>query len=136
MGEAKREPAIIPSRPMRILAAAGALGCGLAVALGAYAMHAALAPRDHERLAVAALFLFAHGLALAALAPAARSRLQASSMGVLLAGALLFAGSLVLAALAGFEPRLAPFGGSLLMLGWLLAALGFVFEWRDHPRGG
>jgi uncharacterized membrane protein YgdD (TMEM256/DUF423 family) len=39
---------------------------------------------------------------------------------------LLFAGSLALAAWTGGHAPLAPAGGMLLMLGWLLAALDFL----------
>ena len=42
-------------------------------------------------------------------------------------GVLLFSGSLVGAALAGTPTTLAPFGGTLMMLGWLLHAIG---QWR------
>jgi uncharacterized membrane protein YgdD (TMEM256/DUF423 family) len=44
----------------------------------------------------------------------------------LLAGVLLFAGSLVGAALLATPTSLAPLGGTLLMLGWLLAAVDFL----------
>ena len=107
----------------RALVATGAVGCGLAVALGAYAMHATLPAHGHERLTIAAAFLFAHGLALAALAPQATTRWSRISLYVLLIGTILFAGSLVLAVTAGVDPALAPFGGGLLILGWLLFAL-------------
>ena len=114
-------------RSMRALAGVGALACGVAVGIGAYAMHGMLSPHDHERLALAALFLFAHGLALAALAPGTRSRLRQAGFLVLMIGTILFAGSLVLAAWFGIASTLAPFGGSLLMLGWLLVGGDFLF---------
>lgn len=113
---------------MRWLAALGAFACAVAVGLGAYAMHGALPAHDHERLVIAAVFLFAHGLALAALAPGAATRLRRAGLLALLGGTLLFSGSLVGAALFGIEPRLAPVGGSTLILGWLLVAAGFVFD--------
>ncbi len=113
---------------MRILAAIGALCCAIAVGAGAYAMHATLTPQDHERLALAALFGFAHGLALAALAPGTVSRVRQLGLCVLLLGTLLFAGSLAGAALFGIRPALAPFGGSALMFGWVLVVVGFVVE--------
>ncbi|HTA64534.1 MAG TPA: DUF423 domain-containing protein [Xanthomonadaceae bacterium] len=115
-------------RPMRALAAMGAFACSIAVGLGAYTMHATLAPQNHERLAIAALFLFAHGLALAALAPGATARVRQAGLCVLMFGAILFAGSLACAALLGVEPVLAPFGGSTLILGWLVIAAGFVLS--------
>ncbi len=113
---------------MRALAGVGALGCAIAIAAGAYAMHAAPTQQSHERLGLAALFLFANGLALAALAPGTRSRLRQIGLCVVLIGTIAFAGSLALAALLGIAPMLAPFGGSLLILGWLLIALGYLFD--------
>ena len=115
-------------RSMRAIAGIGALACGGAVGIGAYAMHGASTPQNHERLVIAALFLFAHGLALAALAPGTRSRLRQAGFLGLMIGTALFVGSLVLAALLGIAPTLAPFGGSLLMLGWLLIGIGFLLN--------
>ena len=114
------------ARSMRVLAGIGALACGVAVGIGAYAMHGALTPQNHELLVIAAAFLFAHGLALASLAPGTRSRLRQAGFLALMIGTILFAGSLVLAALLGIAPTLAPFGGSLLMLGWLLIGVDFL----------
>jgi len=115
------------ARPMRALAGLGALACGIAVGIGAYAMHGALTPQNHQRLVVVAVFLFAHGLALAALAPHARSRLRQGGCLALTIGTILFAGSLVLSASLGIAPTLAPFGGGMLMLAWLLIGLDFLF---------
>jgi uncharacterized membrane protein YgdD (TMEM256/DUF423 family) len=106
----------------RALGASGALACSLAVALGAYAEHAAIAQSQH-RLGVAAVFLFGHGLALLVLAPRARSRLQRIGLAMLLLGMLLFSGSLALAGLLGTSTAFAPFGGVLLILGWLVYAV-------------
>jgi uncharacterized membrane protein YgdD (TMEM256/DUF423 family) len=105
----------------RVAAGIGALLCGLSVAAGAYAAHAA-DPAAARRLAIAALFGFGHGLALIALR-ARTGKLALAVRGTLLAGVLLFAGSLAWAATIGGQPRLAPLGGTLLMLGWLLAAV-------------
>jgi uncharacterized membrane protein YgdD (TMEM256/DUF423 family) len=105
-------------------AALGALLCGLAVALGAYAAHAG-DPAARPRLALAAAFAFAHGLALVVLRERG-GRLALAARFALLAGVLLFAGSLALAAWTGGHAPLAPAGGMLLMLGWLLAALDFL----------
>lgn len=106
----------------RALQALGAAICALCVALGACAMHAALAPVDQRRLAIAALFGFAHGLALAALATQARTRWRRLALLALLIGTILFSGSLVLAAFFGIAPVFAPFGGSLLIAGWMAFA--------------
>jgi uncharacterized membrane protein YgdD (TMEM256/DUF423 family) len=108
----------------RVFAAVGALLCGLAVALGAYAAHAA-DPAARSRLALAAAFAFGHGLALVSLRMRA-GRLALAARSSLLAGVLLFSGSLALAALAAGHAPLAPAGGTLLMLGWLLAAIDFL----------
>ena len=109
----------------RALCAFGAVACGLAVALGAYAAHVAGA-QSQQRLGLAALFLFGHGLALLALAPRTQSRLQLLALSGLLLGVLLFSGSLASAALFATPTLLAPFGGSLLILGWLLYAVGIL----------
>ena len=44
------------------------------------------------------------------------------ALAMLLAGTLLFSGSLVGAVFAGLPTTLAPFGGGLLIAGWLLHA--------------
>ncbi|SHE28117.1 Protein of unknown function [Thermomonas hydrothermalis] len=103
----------------RVLAAAGSLLAALAVAVSAYAMHAAH-PAARERLLLAAAFAVVHGVALSSLAPWEPRLLGLWALTMLLAGVLLFAGSLTAAALLGAPTVLAPVGGSLLILGWLL----------------
>ena len=103
---------------MRAFAATGAWLCAIAVALAAYASHA-VAGAAQARLQLAALFAFAHGLALIVLAPRASSRGVRIGTVALLAGVLLFSGSLAMESLFGLRPRLAPFGGMLLVAGWL-----------------
>ena len=105
----------------RYLAAIGSVLAALAVALSAYAMHAA-APETQARLLQAAIFAFAHGVALSALAPLAQRPAGLLALAMLLAGAFLFCGSLMAAALLGLPPLLAPFGGALMISGWLLHA--------------
>ena len=114
-------PAAI-ARAARVLAAAGAVLAALAVGLAAYAAHAA-GPDAGMRLGLAAAFAFGHGLALAALAPRMSGRLGLLAMAGLLLGVVLFAGSLAGAHFFGLPTRLAPLGGGLLMLGWLVHAL-------------
>lgn len=104
----------------RGLAAFGALACGLAVALSAYASHALEGQAAH-RVGLAALFAFGHGLALLLLAPTA-GRWRLAALLVSCVGLLLFAGSLLGAALWAAPTTLAPAGGLLLMLGWLMIA--------------
>lgn len=105
----------------RYLAAIGSLLAGLAVALAAYAMHAAV-PGARAHLLQAAIFAFAHGVALAALAPLVQRPGGLLALALLLAGVFLFCGSLLASALLGLAPALAPFGGALLISGWLLHA--------------
>jgi uncharacterized membrane protein YgdD (TMEM256/DUF423 family) len=108
----------------RVCAALGALLCALSVALGAYASHAG-DPAARPRFALAAAFAFGHGLALVALRARAGRLAQCARL-ALLAGVLLFAGSLAWAAASGGHARLAPAGGVLLMLGWLLAGFDLL----------
>ena len=61
--------------------------------------------------------------ALAVLAPAETGRLGRSALALLYLGVLLFSGSLVFNVLAHWPATLAPFGGTLLIAGWLLFAL-------------
>ena len=103
---------------MRTFAAIGAWLCATAVALAAYASHAA-AGLSQARLQTAALFAFGHGLALIVLAPRATSRGMRIGTLAMLLGVLLFSGSLAAEALFGLRPRPAPFGGMLLIGGWL-----------------
>lgn len=100
----------------------------LAVALGAVGAHALRAHASDEVMALyrtANSYHFYHALALVAVGLLAQSR---ASIWLKLAGlcfalgALLFCGSLYLLALAGLHATLAPFGGTLLMLGWLMLA--------------
>jgi len=107
------------------LPAVGAAICSLSVALGAYASHAASA-QDQHRFALAALFAFAHGLALIAMA-ARTSTLAGIGKLFLLGGIVLFSGSLAAAGFLATSTRAVPIGGSLLILGWLLAAADY---WR------
>lgn len=112
-----------PSR--RPWAALGAVGCALAVAAGAYAAHG-LAGLDQQRMQTASLYLFLHGLALLWLGEQPRSRLATLASAGLAAGVLLFSGSLAAAAVFGWPTRLAPLGGSLLILSWLAIGLSLL----------
>ena len=114
-------PAFVVYR--RYLGAIGSLLAALAVALSAYAMHAA-APGAQARLLQAAVFAFAHGVALTALAPLAQRPAGLLALAMLLGGVFLFCGSLLAVVLLGLAlaPTLAPFGGALMISGWLLHA--------------
>ncbi|MGY1425377.1 DUF423 domain-containing protein [Lysobacter sp. A289] len=113
------------ARPLRALAALGAVLAATSVALFAYAAHSA-EPEVQASLHSAALFAFGHGIALAALAPIARRRLAAIALGMLLLGTLLFSGSLASAHGFGTPTSLAPLGGGLMILAWLLWAADSV----------
>ncbi len=106
------------SAARRALAAGGGVACAVAVGLAAWASHG-LAGDAARLVALAAAFAFAHGLALLLLAPRERS----IGPWLLAAGLLLFAGSLLGKALAGWPSTLAPAGGVLLMAGWLIIAV-------------
>lgn len=117
--------ATTPSRSF--LAACGALCAAAAIALGAYAAHG-ISGVGQGLLQTAAVVLFGHGIALAALGRGATARLRRVALAALLMGSLVFAGSLVLHALAGVPPRLAPSGGLLMIGGWLLLAFDLFRE--------
>lgn len=104
-----------------LLAAAGALMAAVGVALAAYAAHTGV-PAMQVRLTTAAAFAFGHGAALTALAlhtPRLATRLALRGLGL---GTVVFAGSLVAAALWQWPTVLAPAGGMLLIASWLLLA--------------
>jgi len=105
----------------RGLAAFGAVACAVSVGLGAYASHGLDGDAAH-RVGLAALFSFGHGLALLLLAPTAGTRLRTVGLSGLALGMLLFSGSLLAAVFASASTALAPSGGLLLMLAWLLLA--------------
>lgn len=106
------------------LSAAAALICALAIALAAYASHGAEG-ESARRLAMAAAFAFAHGVALIALASRV-SRLANLGKAGLLVGVLLFPGSLIAAVFLQLPTTLAPFGGALLIAGWIVLAVDFI----------
>jgi len=112
----------IPSQhASRWLAACGALLASAAVALSAYAAHG-VAADVQPHLQLAAAFAFGHGVALAALARGPLRRLAWLALLALLVGTVLFAGGLVVAQVWEWRARVAPFGGMLLIVGWLLYA--------------
>lgn len=113
----------------RAFATAGALACGVAVGLGAYASHG-VEGQDAVRLGLAALMLFGHGLALQGWARFSARVPVAVALTLLLLGLALFCGALI-AAVAFATPTVwAPVGGILLMLGWLALAAAAWLEPR------
>lgn len=123
MNSSSRELSSSASAPggARALAAAGAVLAALAVALSAYAAHVA-DPAAQSRLQTAAVFAFGHGVALVALAPIARRTLARVALLALLVGVLVFSGGLAAAYFFGASTRLLPYGGSLMILAWLVYA--------------
>jgi len=107
----------------RLLGALGGVASAAAVGLGAYASHGA-SGQAQTWLQTASLYLFLHGLALLALSPNAQRRLEQAALAALAIGMLLFCGSLIGAALFGWTTRLAPIGGSTLILAWLSLGMG------------
>ncbi|KGQ19689.1 Membrane protein [Lysobacter dokdonensis DS-58] len=108
---------------IRLTGFSGALFAACAVALSAYAMHATLQPHAREQLIIATCFAFGHGVALAALARHGAHWVGATALLALLASVVLFAGSLVGAAVAGWPTTFAPLGGMIAIAGWILFAL-------------
>jgi uncharacterized membrane protein YgdD (TMEM256/DUF423 family) len=111
---------VVPRRPAW-LAALGAIYAAAAIALAAYASHAADAGQEH--LLLAAAMAFGHGVALAALSPGASGGFVRVALAAMAVGTLLFCGSLAGKALWGWPATLAPFGGSLLIAAWLALAM-------------
>ena len=110
-------------RKPSLLAFSGALLAAAAVALGAYSAHGVADAHAQSSLQTAAMHAFGHGIAMAALAAGTTRMLGRAGLVLLLAGTLLFSGSLVLAVLAQTSTRFAPIGGICLILGWLLWAV-------------
>jgi len=111
----------------RLYAFVGALLGLTAVGLSSYASHAMTDATDLRRVTIALAMQAIHALLLMVLAtwvrPAGGLILHAAAVATI-AGVALFCGSLHGAAFAGWPTSLAPFGGVLLMLGWLLAGIG------------
>jgi uncharacterized membrane protein YgdD (TMEM256/DUF423 family) len=110
----------------RWLCALGAIYAATGVALSAYAAHAAIGA-DASRLQTAALFAFGHGVALAALGRFPTNRWTFVGLLAIAVGVALFAGSLIGRVVLHWAAAFAPFGGMLLIGGWLVFAIG---QWR------
>lgn len=111
----------------------GSVNMLLAVALGAFGAHALKATLPPDLMAVfqtGSQYHVYHALGLFAVASACglfqASRLIRWSGGFILAGIILFSGSLYLLSLTGqrWIGMIAPFGGTAFMVGWLLLAAG------------
>lgn len=117
-----------------VLAVAGVLIALATVlsALGAHALQHRLAPDRLATFDVAVRHHFFHALGLLAIGVLMRpgsSRLLGAAAAMVIAGAVLFSGSLY--ALSFGAPRVlgfvTPFGGLLLIAGWLVFAVAMVF---------
>lgn len=115
-----------------------ALLAALAVALGAFGAHALKARLPPDLLAVwttASHYHLVHAVALLALASGTKD--PGRSWSVLLAGIVLFAGSLYALALSGIRGlgAITPIGGVLLVAGWIMLAREAWIS-RSRPESG
>lgn len=119
----------------RLFIAAGAAAAALAVAIGAFAAHALKGRLSADMTAVfqtGVQYHFLHALGLVAVGLLALhvtdSALLRWSGGLMLAGMVLFSGSLYLIALTGMRSfgAVAPIGGSAFIAAWVLLALAVV----------
>lgn len=92
---------------------------------------------DHlQRVAIASAFLVVHALLLiqvASLLRQQRAALLGAAGHATVLGVLLFCGSLLGRALLGWSSSLAPFGGTLLMIAWLILAVWFAWAPQRAP---
>jgi uncharacterized membrane protein YgdD (TMEM256/DUF423 family) len=118
--------------------AAGSILCGLGVvfgAFGAHALEAILSPKVLETFETGVRYHIYHGLGLLALAWAISrwpERRLAPAAWLLLAGTVVFSGSLYLLVLTGARwlGAITPFGGVALIAGWALT----VWRLLTNPR--
>ncbi|MGQ7790859.1 DUF423 domain-containing protein [Faunimonas sp. B44] len=114
----------------RILLAAAALCGGTGVAFGAAASHLT----GGGNLAIASEFLLVHAAAVLALgALPGRAGAIRLAQAMLIVGVVVFAGTLALGGLLDvrFSPSPAPWGGTLMILGWLAAAAAVLLPGRS-----
>jgi uncharacterized membrane protein YgdD (TMEM256/DUF423 family) len=119
----------------RVWIVAGAVAGGTAVGLSALRAHALrLDDASLAQLDSALTMQGWHALALLAAALIARRAglLAHLAGGCFAAGLVLFCGAVYALAFAGLRVGpVAPIGGTLLMLGWLLLAAAALVRWRD-----
>jgi uncharacterized membrane protein YgdD (TMEM256/DUF423 family) len=125
---------------MRLWSVLGAINAIAAIAAGAFGAHALRARLPVERLAVfetASRYHMYHALGLIAVAWLAHVRAGGSSAGLvaaagwlMLAGIVLFSGSLYALTLSGVRAlgAVTPFGGLAFMLGWAMFAWAALRE--------
>ncbi|MFT8718602.1 DUF423 domain-containing protein [Acetobacter sp.] len=122
-------------RIARIWRVLGALMASVALVMGALAAHLPAEkfglPEGRDIMREAVQMQMWHGLALVALGLGLRrpSRVQALAGSMMLPGALLFCGALYVTAFSGRHlGAIAPTGGSLLILSWLVLSIACVFD--------
>jgi uncharacterized membrane protein YgdD (TMEM256/DUF423 family) len=128
----------------RIVFGVGSILGGLGVALGAFGAHALrdqLSARQLEVFETGVRYQMYHALALLALAWAIARWPQRKlhvAAALLLAGTIVFSGSLQLLALTGVRwlGMVTPFGGVMLILGWVFTAWQLLIPGRgsENPR--
>ncbi|WP_461482387.1 DUF423 domain-containing protein [Porticoccus sp.] len=126
---------------MKTIAIFTGLSGFLAVALGAFGAHGLRASVSPEMLGVwqtAVLYQMFHALVLLAIVLAGSAQplpLLKKAAWLLMAGTLLFSGSLYVLVLSGIRAlgMVTPVGGVLFMLGWLLLSFALV-QWVARSR--
>jgi uncharacterized membrane protein YgdD (TMEM256/DUF423 family) len=118
----------------RLILVAGALLAATGVLLGAFGAHGLRDMLGSERLGwwhTAVQYQFWHAIGLIALAPLGLPRIRLVA-GLLVAGTVIFAGSLYLMALTDWRwlGMITPLGGILLVAGWILLACS-ALRFRD-----
>ena len=129
---------MLPNAPSKWLLILGSINMFLSVALGAFGAHALKASLQPDMMAVyhtGNQYHFYHATGLLAVALASgfftNSRLIFWSGVFILAGLILFSGSLYVLSLTGqrWLGMITPFGGMAFLVGWLLLATGV---WRGR----
>jgi uncharacterized membrane protein YgdD (TMEM256/DUF423 family) len=122
------------------IAAINGLIAVAAGAFGAHALEGSLEPRSLEVFELSARYQMYHALAMLAagwLCTTQASRAAAASAALMLAGIILFSGSLYALSLTGSKwlGAVTPFGGTCFLLGWLVMAVA-AFRGRHEARAG
>jgi uncharacterized membrane protein YgdD (TMEM256/DUF423 family) len=129
---------MLPNAPSKWLLILGSINMFLSVALGAFGAHALKVSLSPESMAIyhtGNQYHFYHATGLLAVALASgffpNSRLIFWSGVFILAGLILFSGSLYVLSLTGqrWLGMITPFGGMAFLVGWLLLATGV---WRGR----
>lgn len=123
---------MIGAKALLIIAAVNAGLCVLLGAFGAHALKTRLTPELSDVWSTAAQYHFYHALGLLLIGLLAlhwpASNLVKTSGWIMLAGLLLFSGSLYLLAFTGARwlGAITPVGGSLLIAAWLLLCIAII----------